>query len=125
MEQYFSILFLQFLLIPTIFIPCSYGQSVITTRTDDSLLSDVHIECNSNNIMVKINTSSFHGLIYPKGLSQNSSCMKEYISQENVTYVLPLRSCNTMSADVVSNHCFLLVLNQGFIVKIVSSRMIE
>ncbi|XP_053208386.1 cuticlin-1-like [Panonychus citri] len=62
---------------------------------------DVHIECKSNNIAVTINTSStFNGMIYPKGLSTNSSCMIEFNSQDNVTYVLPLRSCNTMSTDV-------------------------
>ncbi|XP_074598909.1 cuticlin-1-like [Brevipalpus obovatus] len=100
MEHSSISLFVQFVLISTTFLSHSNGQTVITTRTDDNLMSDVHIECNSNNIMVTINTSSFHGLIYPKGLSQNSSCMVEYNSHDNVTYVLPLRSCNTMSADV-------------------------
>ena len=43
----------------------------------------------------------FNGLIYPKGLSKNSTCMTEYINHKSkVTYVIPLRLCNTMSVDV-------------------------
>jgi hypothetical protein len=43
-------------------------------------------------------------MIYPKGLSKNSSCMSEFIHQRSpVRYRLPLRSCNTMSTDLVSS----------------------
>ncbi|XP_037092073.1 uncharacterized protein LOC119112136 isoform X2 [Pollicipes pollicipes] len=39
-------------------------------------------------------------MIYPKGLSKNSSCMTEYTSKAApVQYKLPLRSCNTMSIE--------------------------
>lgn len=70
---------------------------------DSNTIPDpVHIECNSNSIMVTLNSKDFNGMIYPKGLSTNSSCMIEYNQVSNVTYVLPLRACNTMSADVVS-----------------------
>ena len=62
----------------------------------------VQIECNSNNIMVTLKSSNFNGMIYPKGLSTNSTCMVEYKHVDSVTYLLPLRACNTMSADVVS-----------------------
>ncbi|RWS31485.1 uncharacterized protein B4U80_04398 [Leptotrombidium deliense] len=59
--------------------------------------------------MVTLNSNAhFNGMIYPKGLSKNSTCMVEYNSVDNLTYVLPLRSCNTMSTDVVSSkqqHC--------------------
>lgn len=73
-------------------------------KVESGPVSDVQIECNSDAIMVTINTTScFNGMIYPKGLSRNSSCMLEFNDRDNVTYVLPLRSCNTMSADVVSN----------------------
>ena len=69
-------------------------------------MSDLHIECNSNSIVLVLNTQNeqFNGLIYPKGLSKNSSCMVEYNNQiaNNITYLLPLRSCNTMSTDLVS-----------------------
>ncbi|XP_028966901.1 uncharacterized protein LOC100902690 [Galendromus occidentalis] len=40
-------------------------------------------------------------MIYPKGLSKNSSCMVEYTNvNDKIVYTLPLRSCNTMSTDV-------------------------
>ncbi|XP_035212618.1 cuticlin-1-like isoform X2 [Stegodyphus dumicola] len=66
-----------------------------------ALVSDVNIACNSNTILVTISTTSnFNGMIYPKGLSKNSSCMTEYSEAgPQITYALPLRSCNTMSAD--------------------------
>ena len=69
-----------------------------------SPVSDVRIECNSNDIVVSIfTTSAFNGMIYPKGLSKNSSCMSEYSSTTApVQYRLPLRSCNTMSLEEVS-----------------------
>lgn len=51
--------------------------------------------------MVTLNSANFNGMIYPKGLSKNSTCMVEYTQVSNVTYTLPLRSCNTMSASVV------------------------
>ncbi|KAI1280852.1 Cuticlin-1 [Halotydeus destructor] len=77
------------------------GQLVVSTRQSDATISDpVHIECNSNSIMVTLNSDNFNGMIYPKGLSKNSSCMIEYTHVSNVTYTLPLRACNTMSADV-------------------------
>ncbi|OQR69596.1 cuticlin-1-like [Tropilaelaps mercedesae] len=41
-------------------------------------------------------------MIYPKGLSTNSSCMAQYSNAigDSLVYKLPLRSCNTMSTDV-------------------------
>jgi hypothetical protein len=65
----------------------------------------VRIDCNSNEIWVAVKTRSgaFNGMIYPKGLSKNSSCMSEFIHQRSpIRYRLPLRSCNTMSTDLVS-----------------------
>lgn len=66
------------------------------------MVNDINIDCNSNNIEVTVNTpANFNGMIYPKGLSKNSSCMVEYRDAgSHVTYTLPLRSCNTMSTDV-------------------------
>ncbi|KAG1657272.1 Cuticlin-1 [Nymphon striatum] len=68
----------------------------------ESLVSGVNILCNSDNIMVKINTPNlFNGMIYPKGLSKNSSCKAEFTNTGGeVAYRLPLRSCNTMNTDV-------------------------
>ncbi|XP_076654224.1 zona pellucida domain-containing protein piopio [Halictus rubicundus] len=65
-----------------------------------AIASTVQIECASESIIVHISTednTDFHGLVYPRGLSKNSSCLQEYRSQPApITYNLPLRSCNTM-----------------------------
>nr|CAD7459682.1 unnamed protein product [Timema tahoe] len=68
---------------------------------------DVRIDCNSHEIGVAINTKSgaFNGMIYPKGLSKNSSCMSEFVHQRSpVRYRLPLRSCNTMSTELTADY---------------------
>lgn len=114
------------LVIITCSVICSFrpvcGQTFVarthSSSTSSSFSSDsppdhsVHIECNSNNIMVTLRSPNFNGMIYPKGLSTNSSCMVEYKHVDSVTYLLPLRACNTMSADVVSIlfYSFLFVL---------------
>ena len=66
-------------------------------------MKDIRVSCNSDDMTVTFYTTeeSFNGLVYPKGLSKNSSCMTEYIKHQSaVTYVIPLRLCNTMSVDV-------------------------
>jgi len=73
------------------------------TTGSPEVAQDVRIDCNSNEIWVAVKTLSgvFNGMIYPKGLSKNSSCMSEFIHQLSpVRYRLPLRSCNTMSTDL-------------------------
>lgn len=63
------------------------------------------MECNTDEIVVRINTRSgrFNGMIYPRGLSKNSKCMGEWVQQTSpISYTLPLRGCNTMSTDLVS-----------------------
>ncbi len=70
----------------------------------EDVVKDVRVSCNSEDMTLTISTlvDSFNGMIYPKGLSKNSSCMTEYIRQEkDLIYILPLRSCNTMSTDLV------------------------
>lgn len=67
---------------------------------------DVRIDCNSDEIIVSVSTRSgkFNGMIYPRGLSKNSSCLTEWIQQDTpVRYTLPLRGCNTMSTELVSD----------------------
>lgn len=69
----------------------------------NDIVEDVGVLCNSEDITLtlRVSTADFNGMIYPKGLSKNSTCMTEYIQQKGlITYVLPLRSCNTMSTDV-------------------------
>ena len=66
-------------------------------------MKDIRVSCNSDDMTVTFYTTEveFNGLVYPKGLSKNSSCMTEYIKHGSaVTYVIPLRLCNTMSVDV-------------------------
>ncbi|OAD54311.1 Cuticlin-1 [Eufriesea mexicana] len=69
-----------------------------------AIASTVQIECASESIIVHISTegkTDFHGLVYPRGLSKNSSCLQEYRSQPTpITYNLPLRSCNTMPTEL-------------------------
>jgi len=74
-----------------------------TEKDKNDIVVDVGVLCNSEDITLSLRVSSdyFNGMIYPKGLSKNSTCMTEYIQQEGlITYSLPLRSCNTMSTDV-------------------------
>lgn len=81
------------------------APSVGSTASSSTLnlsdaIKDVKIECNSNEIELIIETfnNRFNGMIYPKGLSRNSSCLSEMIQTRSpVHYKLPLRSCNTMS----------------------------
>ena len=72
----------------------------IASFSEPIVVKDVRVSCNSDDITLTISTlvDSFNGLIYPKGLSKNSTCMSEYIAEDgDLTYVLPLRSCNTMA----------------------------
>lgn len=49
-------------------------------------------------------------MIYPMGLSKNSSCMTEFRQNYGpVKYRLPLRSCNTMSTQLVSNFIYVFI----------------
>lgn len=42
----------------------------------------------------------FSGMVYPKGLAKNSTCLTEYRDQEGpLRYKLPLKSCNTMPIE--------------------------
>jgi len=73
-------------------------------KDKNDIVVDVGVLCNSEDITLTltVTTDTFNGMIYPKGLSKNSTCMTEYIQQEGlVRYTLPLRSCNTMSTDVI------------------------
>ena len=48
------------------------------------IVLDVGVLCNSEDITLTltVTTDTFNGMIYPKGLSKNSTCMTEYIQQE-------------------------------------------
>lgn len=80
----------------------SQAQLITKSAALEATIKDVRIFCNSNDIVVSIEASAkFNGMIYPKGLSKNSSCMAEFRDQINpVLYKLPLKSCNTMSTEL-------------------------
>lgn len=74
-----------------------------TPPSIQEVVSDVRVECNSNEIVVSLDTNSgvFTGMVYPRGLSKNSTCMGEWIRHSSpVQYSLPLRGCNTMSTEL-------------------------
>ncbi|XP_058794562.1 cuticlin-4 [Phymastichus coffea] len=87
---------------------CSAVQAAqippLQATTGLTIANTVQIECASEAIIVHVFTegnSKFHGLVYPRGLSKNSSCLHEYQSQDSpITYNLPLRSCNTMPTEL-------------------------
>ncbi|XP_018333253.1 uncharacterized protein LOC108742512, partial [Agrilus planipennis] len=72
-------------------------------NSHQEIITDVRVDCNSDEIVVKVFTDSgrFNGMIYPRGLSKNSSCFIEWAQKPSpVQYVLPLRACNTMSTEL-------------------------
>ncbi|XP_071543372.1 cuticlin-1-like isoform X2 [Panulirus ornatus] len=79
------------------------SAQLIQHPNKETTIRNVRILCNSNDIVVSIDTSApFNGMIYPKGLSKNSSCMSEFREQTSpVLYKLPLKSCSTMSSEMV------------------------
>ena len=52
--------------------------------SENDIVLDVGVLCNSEDITLTLTltTDTFNGMIYPKGLSKNSTCMTEYIQQE-------------------------------------------
>ncbi|XP_067632847.1 uncharacterized protein pio [Eurosta solidaginis] len=75
--------------------------------TKPSIEPTVRIKCLSGSMLITIKdaplnheTGLFSGMIYPKGLSKNSTCLTEYREHEGpLRYKLPLRSCNTMPQE--------------------------
>lgn len=67
----------------------------------------VRIQCLSGSMLITVkdappshDNGMFSGMIYPKGLSKNSSCLTEYRNHDGpLKYKLPLRSCNTMPQE--------------------------
>uniref|UniRef100_A0A182Y269 Uncharacterized protein n=1 Tax=Anopheles stephensi TaxID=30069 RepID=A0A182Y269_ANOST len=69
----------------------------------------VRIQCQSGSMLITIKDApanlngQFSGMVYPKGLAKNSTCLTEYHEQEGpLRYKLPLKSCNTMPIETVS-----------------------
>ena len=57
---------------------------IIIFFLENDIVVDVGVLCNSEDITLTltVTTDTFNGMIYPKGLSKNSTCMTEYIQQE-------------------------------------------
>lgn len=89
------------------------SNNIVIQLDLNDMSKDITINCNNKEISVTIDTKSksFTGIIYPKGLAKNSSCMAEFNYEKSpVVYKLPLRSCNTMSTYLVRT----LIIN-GFL----------
>uniref|UniRef100_A0A336MZ58 CSON003393 protein n=2 Tax=Culicoides sonorensis TaxID=179676 RepID=A0A336MZ58_CULSO len=76
-------------------------QSVIASKSPN-----VRIQCMSGFMVITIKDAPstedgyFSGMIYPKELSKNSTCMAEFHNHEGaLKYKLPLRSCSTMPQE--------------------------
>ena len=70
----------------------------------DGLVDSFSVECNQQEMVVTLSTMvSFHGMVYPRGLTKQSPCMNEFDVPvgKDFVYRVPLRSCNTMLTDTV------------------------
>uniref|UniRef100_A0A1A9VN75 Uncharacterized protein n=1 Tax=Glossina austeni TaxID=7395 RepID=A0A1A9VN75_GLOAU len=82
----------------------------IPTSTKTSVEPTVKIKCLSGSMLITIKdpptnheTGLFSGMIYPRGLSKNSTCLTEYRDHDSpLRYKLPLRSCNTMPQETIA-----------------------
>lgn len=79
----------------------------LTSTKTTSVEPTVRIQCLSGSMLITIKDAPpshenglFSGMIYPKGLSKNSTCLTEYRDHDGpLRYKLPLRSCNTMPQE--------------------------
>ncbi|KAF6203850.1 hypothetical protein GE061_002185 [Apolygus lucorum] len=74
-----------------------------TTESVPIGMPDVRITCKSESMTITVESSSgqFDGMIYPRGLGRNSSCLTMYSHAFGpITYDLPLSACNTMSSNM-------------------------
>uniref|UniRef100_A0A0A9VXF5 Cuticlin-1 n=1 Tax=Lygus hesperus TaxID=30085 RepID=A0A0A9VXF5_LYGHE len=74
-----------------------------TTESVPIGMPDVRITCKSEHMTITVESASgqFDGMIYPRGLGRNSSCLSMYSHAFGpITYDLPLSACNTMSSNM-------------------------
>lgn len=67
---------------------------------------EIRIQCLSGSMLISIKDAPstvegiFSGIIYPKDLSKNSSCLAEFHNHAgSIKYKLPLRGCSTMPQE--------------------------
>jgi hypothetical protein len=90
-------------------VQCANDEMQVTIEPAQSPLPPVSRSLNGPD-----EAGAFSGMVYPRGLSKNSSCLAEYVRQKGALhYRLPLSSCNTMSTDLVSflNFCIEMFYN--------------
>ncbi|XP_017061934.1 uncharacterized protein LOC108101889 [Drosophila ficusphila] len=83
------------------------AEAEVTSTSKPTVEPSVRIKCLSGSMLITIKdappnheTGLFSGMIYPKGLSKNSTCLSEYRDHVgSLRYKLPLRSCNTMPKE--------------------------
>ncbi|XP_062541315.1 uncharacterized protein LOC134209342 [Armigeres subalbatus] len=102
-----------FLTIAT-FTRCAQIPSIKRSATIFTKEPTVRIQCLSGSMLITIKDApanlngQFSGMVYPKGLAKNSTCLTEYRDQEGpLRYKLPLKSCNTMPIE--THHQLLVV----------------
>ncbi|KAM7344684.1 zona pellucida domain-containing protein piopio isoform 1-T2 [Cochliomyia hominivorax] len=82
-------------------------EEIERSSTKPTVEPTVRIKCLSGSMLITIKDAPvnhennlFSGMIYPKGLSKNSTCLTEYRDHDGpLRYKLPLRSCNTMPQE--------------------------
>ncbi|CAA9997714.1 unnamed protein product [Nesidiocoris tenuis] len=75
----------------------------IATYVQQTKMPEVRITCKSEHMTITVESASgqFDGMIYPRGLGRNSSCLTMYSHATGpITYNLPLSACNTMSSNM-------------------------
>ncbi|XP_037910060.1 uncharacterized protein LOC119650908 [Hermetia illucens] len=84
-----------------------FSSSSASSSKTTTVEPTVRIQCLSGSMLITIKDAPpshenglFSGMIYPKGLSKNSTCLTEYRDHDGpLRYKLPLRSCNTMPQE--------------------------
>lgn len=70
-------------------------------KENENIIAEIQVQCNPDMMLIKMSTNKpFNGMIYPNGLLSASSCIAEFDSSTNMSFKLPLKSCNTIATDV-------------------------
>lgn len=88
-------------------IPTATSPLSLQRNNGNGIEPTVRIQCMSGSMLITIKDAPpshenglFSGMVYPKGLSKNSTCLSEYRDHQGpLRYKLPLRSCNTMPQE--------------------------
>lgn len=87
----------------------THGAQIPSMKRSATILAKeptIRIQCQTGSMLITIKDApanlngQFSGMVYPKGLAKNSTCLTEYHEQEGpLRYKLPLKSCNTMPVE--------------------------